>query len=384
MPNFLSAVQTNRIPVLGLVPEKSAVAPANPVFGQLWADTSSTPGTGYRVKWYDGTQWVPADYSSMPDGWITDAKISGTAAIALSKLAVDPLARAGHTGTQLAATISDFDTRVRTNRLDQLAKPTADLDINGNRLTNVADPTLPGHAANKNYVDNARAGISVKDPVRVVASGNVNLAAPGTTIDGVTMQAGNRFLAPAQTTGTDSGIYVWNGSAVAATRASDADAAGEVFDGSLVAVAEGSKAGYQYIQTASPSGAPGTWTQTWIVFQTGGQTYTGSAPLVLTGTNFSLDTVPVASGGTGSTTAAGARLALGAVGKYAADLPAMTAGVAVTVTHGLGSQDVVPTFRTTIDGVRVDLDYKVISGTQLTVTSDLTQAAGAVRIVVVG
>jgi hypothetical protein len=42
-------------------------------------------------------------------GTIVNADISGTAGIALSKLAVDPLARANHTGTQLAATISDFD-----------------------------------------------------------------------------------------------------------------------------------------------------------------------------------------------------------------------------------------------------------------------------------
>jgi hypothetical protein len=40
---------------------------------------------------------------------IVDGDISNTAAIALSKLATDPLARANHTGTQTASTISDFD-----------------------------------------------------------------------------------------------------------------------------------------------------------------------------------------------------------------------------------------------------------------------------------
>lgn len=39
---------------------------------------------------------------------ITNANISATAAIALSKLAVNPLVRSNHTGTQLASTISDF------------------------------------------------------------------------------------------------------------------------------------------------------------------------------------------------------------------------------------------------------------------------------------
>lgn len=41
---------------------------------------------------------------------IVNADIKSDAAIALSKLASDPVARANHTGTQLAATISDFST----------------------------------------------------------------------------------------------------------------------------------------------------------------------------------------------------------------------------------------------------------------------------------
>lgn len=41
------------------------------------------------------------------DGSVTNAKVASGAAIALSKLAVDPLARANHTGTQTLSTISD-------------------------------------------------------------------------------------------------------------------------------------------------------------------------------------------------------------------------------------------------------------------------------------
>jgi len=43
------------------------------------------------------------------DGTIADADINASAAIALSKLATDPLARANHTGSQTASTISDFN-----------------------------------------------------------------------------------------------------------------------------------------------------------------------------------------------------------------------------------------------------------------------------------
>ena len=43
------------------------------------------------------------------NGTIADADINASAAIALSKLATDPLARANHTGSQTASTISDFN-----------------------------------------------------------------------------------------------------------------------------------------------------------------------------------------------------------------------------------------------------------------------------------
>ena len=90
---------------------------------------------------------------------ITDANISNSAAIANAKLATNPLARANHTGTQLAATVSDFDTQVRTSRLDQMAAPTTDVSLNTHKLTSVTDPTLAQDAATKNYVDTTVANL---------------------------------------------------------------------------------------------------------------------------------------------------------------------------------------------------------------------------------
>ena len=87
------------------------------------------------------------------DGTILNADINASAAIALSKLATDPLARANHTGTQLAATVSDFDTQVRTSRLDQMAAPTASVALNAQKITGLADPTLAQDAATKAYTD---------------------------------------------------------------------------------------------------------------------------------------------------------------------------------------------------------------------------------------
>ena len=89
--------------------------------------------------------------ADLVDGTIVNADINASAGIALSKLAVDPLARANHTGTQTASTISDFDTQVRTSRLDQMAAPTGSLSINSQKLTNVADPTSNQDAVTLKY-----------------------------------------------------------------------------------------------------------------------------------------------------------------------------------------------------------------------------------------
>jgi hypothetical protein len=90
---------------------------------------------------------------------IVNADINASAAIALSKLATDPLARANHTGTQAASTISDFDTQVRTSRLDQMAAPTASVSANSQKITNLGTPTSNTDASTKAYVDTSIANL---------------------------------------------------------------------------------------------------------------------------------------------------------------------------------------------------------------------------------
>lgn len=370
------------IPVRQLRIEVSSTAPADPAVGQFWTDSSTTPA---KVKWWDGTKWIASDGTSIPVGYITDAMINPSANIQLSKLAVDPLARANHTGTQPASTISNFDTQVRTSRLDQLAAPTNNTDFNGVRLTNLAAPVAPGDAANKAYVDNARAGISVKDPVRVVAQGNVNISAPGANIDGLAMNTGDRVLLVNQNVGTQNGIWVWNGPSTAMTIAVDASHAGDIPDGALVAVAEGTSANYQFMQEGSSGGAPGSWTQQWLVFAIGGQTYTAGNGLVISGTEFSLAApVSVTDGGTGANSAVAARANLGALTKYAMDLGALTAGVTYTINHGLNTTDVGVWFKTTDDSRVIDVDWATTGANTVAVYPDVTMAAGHVRALVVG
>jgi hypothetical protein len=84
-------------------------------------------------------------------GTVTNTMLAGS--IDNGKLTTDPLARANHTGTQLAATVSDFDTQVRTNRLDQMAAPTGSVSANSQKITNLATATTSTDAINKDYVD---------------------------------------------------------------------------------------------------------------------------------------------------------------------------------------------------------------------------------------
>ena len=98
--------------------------------------------------------------ADLVDGTIVNADINASAAIALSKLAVDPLARANHTGTQTASTVSDFDTQVRTSRLDQMAAPTAAVPLNAQKITGLADPTNAQDAVTLNYITTQKGAVS--------------------------------------------------------------------------------------------------------------------------------------------------------------------------------------------------------------------------------
>ncbi|MFE4527108.1 hypothetical protein ACFRMO_07905 [Streptomyces anulatus] len=365
--DFRFPVKLNKLPVQGLVPESSSSAPSSPVEGQLWTDTVS-----HTLKVWTGSVWK------------------------------DVLARGDQTGTQNANTISDLATVVKGYRLDEFATPSAAVNFAGQRATNGADPTAATDLATKQYVDNARAGIAVKDPVRVIASAAIDLSALPAAIDGITMAAGNSFLAVAQTTATQNGIYVYTGAGQAATRRSDADTAGEVLDGTLVAVAEGTRAGTQYMQTATPSGAPGSWTQVWTQFSSGGQTYTADglgielsgttisleladATLTKSGSGLAVGLVTVAKGGTGATTVAGARSALGAVGKYTANVGALTGGVPLTITHNLNSVDILePSLREISSGELVGAKWVVVDANSVSLTTATSYAADSFRVTVVG
>lgn len=159
--------------------------------------------------------------------------------------------------TLTASKISDFDTQVRTSRLDQMAAPTASVSLNSQKITNLATPTLDTDAATKAYVDAARSGLDVKQSVRVASTATVTVtysatggtsargqitAAPN-TLDGVSLAANDRILLKDQSTGAQNGIWVvttlGTGSNGVWDRATDFDQDAEVTAGAFTFVTEG-------------------------------------------------------------------------------------------------------------------------------------------------
>ena len=75
-----------------------------------------------------------------------------------------------------SASVSDFNTQVRTNRLDQMTAPTAAVSLNSQKITNLAAPTAGGDAATKTYVD------SIPDAVTQVVQPAGTSLSPFTTV----------------------------------------------------------------------------------------------------------------------------------------------------------------------------------------------------------
>jgi hypothetical protein len=207
----------------------------------------------------------------------------------------DPLARADHTGTQLASTISDLAAVVQAYRLDQFAAPTAALNHGGQRATNAADAVSATDLATLQQVQallaSATAGLTWKKPVRASTTANIaNLAtgAPNAT-DGVTLAAQDRVIVRFQSTPAQNGIYtvqtVGTGANGVWVRASDADVAAELEGGVLVAVDEGTLYGNTVWMLVTDVTTLGTDAVTWTQFGAG-SAYTASLGVQLVGSDF--------------------------------------------------------------------------------------------------
>lgn len=212
-------------------------------------------------------------------------------------------------------------------------------DMGNQRVASVADPQNATDAVNLQSAQRLVAGItSRKEATRVASTTNVTLTAPGATIDGVTLTVGDRVLLKDQTTGSQNGIYDFQGASATMTRSADADNSSEVKPGTQVFVSEGSVNGNTTWQITTDGPITlGTTSLVWA--QTGaGASYTAGNGLNLSGGAFSV--VAQANAGL-SVSASGIALNSGVAGNGLSlssgvlSLATSTAGAGLTYTSGV-------------------------------------------------
>ena len=257
----------------------------------------------------------------------------------------------------------------------------SDLDLaNVARIVNLPDPTAPQHAATKAYVDNAVEGLAWKDSCRVATQSNLNLAAPGATVNGVTMASGDRMLVRAQTAGAENGIYLWNGAAVAATRALDANTAAEL-EQACTTIEEGSDAGTTYRQSVV-NATLGTTALSWTTFGTA----TPAASETTAGILEIATQAEVDAGTDDARAVTPAKLAASAARKlkFSQDIGDGSA-TQYTVTHNLGTRDVhVEVYRNASPWDSVGCDVERLSTNAVVLRFAGAPSSNQFRVVVVG
>ena len=234
--------------------------------------------------------------------------------------------------------ISDFDTGVRTNTLNQMAVPTGSVSFNSQNITNLADPVNTQDAATKGFVEATSQGLDVKDSCVAATTGNITISTAlnnGDTLDGVTLSTNDRVLVKDQSTASQNGIYVVGSSpARAADLATGANAAGFFTfveqgtvnaDNGFVCTSDSGSAvvGTNNLTIAQFSGAGQITAADGL--QKSGNTLSvdlkSNGGLVIESTEIAVDlgassitgTLAISDGGTGATSASNARTNLGLV-----------------------------------------------------------------------
>lgn len=257
----------------------------------------------------------------------------------------------------------------------------ADLDgLTVAKGKNFVDPTSAQDLATKAYVDAVASGLEPKAGVVVIADANLTLSG-AQTIDGVALSAGQRVLATAQTAPAQNGIWVV--AAGAWTRPTDFASAAVIGPGVYTLAEAGTTyKGHGFILTGTANITIDTTAQTWQEF-TGATDISVTSPIQKTGNTISLGTTPIANGGTGSGTAAGAKTNLGFMTRYAANIGNGSLTV-LTVNHALNTLDVIVQIVRNSDGAVVEADVVIVDVNNVSVTFAAAPASNAYRAIVIG
>ncbi|MFF2551806.1 hypothetical protein ACFVUS_12450 [Nocardia sp. NPDC058058] len=251
------------------------------------------------------------------------------------------------------------------------------LDLQSQRIQNVSDPSVSTDAATKNYVDNLINGVAWHQHVRVASTANVTVSGPGTSIDGVTLNTSDRVLLKNQTTASENGVYVFNGSGSALTRAVDG-VTGELTANAAFFVSEGTaNSDTAWTLTTNDPITVGT---TSLAFAQvgGGTTYTaGNGINIASNVVSAVATTGITVGGSGI----GVDFSV-VPKKYAQTLS--TSATSYTITHNLGTQDVVVCVYLISTGAQVWADATNATTNTVTLAFATAPTASTYRVVVIG
>ncbi len=347
----------------------------NEIRNPLGHRLAAAPGTAFQSQWfynltldtyqfYTGAAWVSVDPAKAANGSIPN-----------TALATNPLARANHTGTQLANTVSNLAATVQGYSLSSFAVPTADIPVGGFTFTGLRAPTAAGQAAEYTWtlgqIAAAIEGRNTKDAARMASTGNLALTGLQ-TVDGIAGAANDRVLVKNQTAAAENGLYLMQTGAW--TRAPDQNAPGEYRTGDYVFVQSGTVNGVTN-WTVSTTGTitigttPVAWSQVGA-----GASYTNGPGLTLTGNQFAVGA------GTGIVVSAGVTaIDTAVVGrKFRGTITGDGTTNAFAVTHNLNNEDAAGYFVDRVSGDKFEPNISGRTVNGFTVNINPTPAAGRV------
>lgn len=282
--------------------------------------------------------------------------------------------------------------------LDEFAAAADDLDLGGNKITNLDTPSADTDAATKGYVDGVAQGLDVKLSVRAATTGPVTLSGEQ-TVDGVGLVAGDRVLVKNQPDASENGIYVVASGAW--SRADDAATTADLTSGAFTFVEEGTvndDTGW-VLSTNEPT-VVGDSDLVWVQFS-GAGTYLAGTGLTLTGNTFSItpggvtateladNAVVTAKILDGNVTEAKLDATLASKINAKTDVASATIGngsaTSITVNHNLNSRDVqVHVYEADSPYAQVFADVEHTNNNSITLKFAVAPAQDEYRVVVVG
>lgn len=409
MPILGAALDFAKLEAKNLRAHQLGTAPSSPVTGQLYYDTVANV-----LYYWNGSSWISAAGGSPPDA-TTGVKgivqlagdLAGTAAspqIAANAVGAAEIADGTITDTEIAAANKDGAVGVASMRtigagalqamagnrgLDTITAPASSLNMNGQKITNGADPTANLDLATKQYVDALVQGLDAKASVKAATTANIANLATGApnTLDGVTLAANDRILVKNQSTQSGNGIYVVSTLGTGAngvwTRAFDADAWTELLSAYTWVESGTVNADTGWVCTADPGGTIGTTSVPWQLFASAGTLIAGYG-LTKVG-----NTIDVGQAGNGGITVNADDIQVDStVARYYSNQGTHGAGTTMSIpqsNHGChATQSLIVQVHDIATGLEELPDISITTGGDVTITYAVAFSANSKRVAVIG